>query len=179
MQQLPTGSVTLLLPPNPHFVAGGPYPDATASACTSMTRVDLTSDDDPTDDAPLEDSDEPQSPDEDSEPPQTSIIFLLCSGSRSTQSYDPLTTVKTVKDTLWDAWPSDWPDTRPPSASYLRLLHLGRVLQDEETLTKLGFPSHSSNSHFAPTIVHLAISASASRRCPVDDEVSGCHCIIC
>jgi len=29
----------------------------------------------------------------------------------------------------------DWQDERPPAPSYLRVLYLGRMLQDDETLT--------------------------------------------
>ncbi|KAJ7062942.1 hypothetical protein C8F01DRAFT_1251736 [Mycena amicta] len=172
MQQLQTSSVTGLLASNTHLTPGGPYRYASASACTSATRVDVTSEDDPTD-VQLAESGEP-------EPPRTTLTFLLASGSRCTRCYDPQTTGKTVKDSLWTEWPSDWPDTRPPTSSYLRVLHLGRVLRDEETLSKHGFPSHthppSEEASSAPTIVHLAISAAPRG---TSDAVCGCQCIIC
>src|ERR1700728_4631041 len=30
---------------------------------------------------------------------------------------------------------TDWKDDRPPAPSYLRILYLGKILQDEDTLT--------------------------------------------
>lgn len=31
-------------------------------------------------------------------------------------------------------WSADWQDERPPAPSYLRILYLGKILQDEDTL---------------------------------------------
>jgi len=61
-------------------------------------------------------------------------------------------------------------DERPPAPSYLRILYLGKILQDDDTLTKVGFPTHIANATSAqtneaappvPTVVHLSI-----RPCP-------------
>ncbi|KIM86883.1 hypothetical protein PILCRDRAFT_64096 [Piloderma croceum F 1598] len=98
--------------------------------------------------------------------PQTSLTFLLVSGRRRTMSFEPDTTVGRVKELVWNAWPSEWQDERPPAPSYLRILYLGKILQDDDTLAELSLPSHStpspSPSHSTPplpqtTIVHLII----------------------
>ncbi|KAI6104131.1 hypothetical protein F5141DRAFT_959380, partial [Pisolithus sp. B1] len=109
--------------------------------------------------------------------PQVTLTFLLVSGRRKTQTFDPETTVGRVKELVWNAWPTrdagksidsssipeqdarrPWPEERPPAPSYFRILYLGKILQDEETLMSLGFPtSLSSSSSTMPTIVHLSI----------------------
>jgi hypothetical protein len=33
----------------------------------------------------------------------------------------------------------DWQDERPPTPSYLRILYLGKMLQDEDTLSSASF----------------------------------------
>lgn len=38
--------------------------------------------------------------------PQVSLTFLLVSGLRKTQSFDPETTVGRVKELVWNAWPA-------------------------------------------------------------------------
>lgn len=58
-------------------------------------------------------------------------------------NFDPDTTIGRVKELVWAAWSAQPNDTvqpgqeieeRPPAPSYLRVLHLGRMLQDDETL---------------------------------------------
>ncbi|KAL4073449.1 ubiquitin-related domain-containing protein, partial [Scleroderma citrinum] len=99
--------------------------------------------------------------------PQITLTFLLVSGRRKSQSFDPETTVGRVKELVWNAWPTPWPDERPPAPSYLRILYLGKILQDDDTLIHLGFPtSLSSESTASPTIVHLSIRPYAP---PSDD----------
>ncbi|KAI0311642.1 ubiquitin-related domain-containing protein [Amylostereum chailletii] len=107
--------------------------------------------------------------------PQSSVTFLLVSGRRRTMLFEPETTVGRVKELLWNTWPNDWQDERPPAPSYFRLLHLGKVLQDEDTLTRLNFVSHVPTSPSAPaprpvptTIVHLSIRSYAP---PLDDPL--------
>jgi hypothetical protein len=85
--------------------------------------------------------------------PQVSLTFLLVSGRRRTMSYEPATTIRRVQEMLWNTWPTDWTDERPPTPSYLRILYLGKVLQDEETLISLKLPLTPAG----PTIVHLSI----------------------
>ncbi|KAF4563931.1 hypothetical protein EYR36_003176 [Pleurotus pulmonarius] len=88
--------------------------------------------------------------------PQTYLTFLLVSGRRRTMSFDPETTIGRVKELVWNAWPSgehrrllpfpsaivnhdlacvEWQDERPPAPSYFRILHLGKILLDDDTLT--------------------------------------------
>ncbi|KAH7919707.1 hypothetical protein BV22DRAFT_847681 [Leucogyrophana mollusca] len=68
--------------------------------------------------------------------PQVSLTFLLVSGRRRTMSFEPQITVGRVKELVWNAWPGDWQDERPPAPSYLRILYLGKILQDEDTLAR-------------------------------------------
>ncbi|RPD65301.1 hypothetical protein L226DRAFT_456020 [Lentinus tigrinus ALCF2SS1-7] len=177
------------------------------SARTSYTRVDFsggtganTPRPDFTDDVDDGDVDEEQAgAGEDSIPqtPQVSLTFLLVSGRRRTMSFEPETTVGRVKELVWNAWPNDWQDERPPAPSYLRILHLGKILQDEDSLDKLAFPTQVPSSAPSSTIVHLSIRAYAppsedvpkkKRRSAAtgageggDEENAGCcsSCIIC
>ncbi|OJT13746.1 hypothetical protein TRAPUB_9701 [Trametes pubescens] len=89
--------------------------------------------------------------------PQVSLTFLLVSGRRRTMSFEPETTVGRVKELAWNTWPSDWQDVRPPAPSYLRILYLGKILQDEDSLDKLSFPTQLPSSAPSATIVHLSI----------------------
>ncbi|KAA1473122.1 hypothetical protein DENSPDRAFT_223368 [Dentipellis sp. KUC8613] len=100
--------------------------------------------------------------------PQTAVTFLLVSGRRRAMTFEPATTVGRVKELVWNTWPNEWQDERPPAPSYFRILHLGKILQDEDTLTQLKFPSHLPSSPADPaaapppnTIVHLSIRACA------------------
>jgi hypothetical protein len=88
--------------------------------------------------------------------PQTYVTFLLISGKRRTLAFEPSTTIARVKELAWNSWPADWQDERPPAPSYLRVLYLGRMLQDDETLSNLKLPVSSSTSPLA-TIMHLSI----------------------
>ncbi|KAG1729523.1 ubiquitin-related domain-containing protein [Suillus paluster] len=93
--------------------------------------------------------------------PQVSLTFLLVSGRRRTMSFDPANTIGRVKELVWNAWPTDWQEETPQAPSHLRILHLGKILQDEDTLTRLSFPtSLPSSSSSLPTIVHLSIRPS-------------------
>jgi len=68
-------------------------------------------------------------------------------------SFEPDTTIGRVKELVWNAWPSDWQNERPPAPSYFRVLYLGKILQDEETLTSHKFRPTPA----PPTIVHLSV----------------------
>lgn len=100
--------------------------------------------------------------------PQTYLTFLLISGRRRTMSFEPESAIGRVKELAWNSWPIDWQDERPPAPSYLRVLYLGRMLQDDETLTSLKLPMHipqppTSPSSSGPitTIMHLSIRPTA------------------
>ncbi|KAG2151173.1 ubiquitin-related domain-containing protein [Suillus bovinus] len=101
---------------------------------------------------------------------QVSLTFLLVSGRRRTMSFDPAITIGRVKELVWNAWPVDWQDESPQAPSHLRILYLGKILQDEDTLTHLAFPtSLQSDSASLPTIVHLSIRPSNTST--VDDTM--------
>ncbi|KAG1867173.1 ubiquitin-related domain-containing protein [Suillus subalutaceus] len=87
--------------------------------------------------------------------PQVSLTFLLVSGRRRTMSFDPAITIGRVKELVWNAWPADWQDESPQAPSHLRILYLGKILQDEDNLTR-----EHTNSSSLPTIVHLSIRPS-------------------
>ncbi|KAF9525237.1 ubiquitin-related domain-containing protein [Crepidotus variabilis] len=127
--------------------------------------------------------------------PQTYVTFLLISGRRRTMSFEPETTIGRVKELVWNSWPSDWQDERPPAPSYLRVLYLGRMLQDDETLSKLKLPV-SVSAGPTPTIMHISIrpipppgegDMKKKKRRGIDEtgneEQAGgagcCRCVIC
>lgn len=91
--------------------------------------------------------------------PQVFITFLVISGRRKTMSFEPETTLGRLKELVWNSWPPEWEDERPMAPSYLRVLYLGKMLQDDDTLTTLKFPTHTPQPGPAPTptIVHLSI----------------------
>lgn len=68
-------------------------------------------------------------------------------------SFEPETGIGRVKELIWNAWPtgkptfhgldifcillmngSDWQEEKPPAPSYLRVLYLGKMLLDDDTL---------------------------------------------
>jgi hypothetical protein len=98
--------------------------------------------------------------------PQTYLTFLLISGKRRTMSFEPDSPISRVKELVWNSWPTEWQDEHPPAPSYLRVLYLGKMLQDDETLIGLKLPTYtpqspaspaSSSSGPIPTIMHLSI----------------------
>lgn len=95
--------------------------------------------------------------------PQTMLQFLLVSGRRRSMVFEPETTVGRVKELVWNTWPNDWQDERPPAPSFLRVLHLGKILQDDDTLLQLKFPSHTPPESATPTIVHLSVRSFVPR----------------
>lgn len=145
------------------------------SARTSFTRVDVGSGNDEDDgsngqeEVEVELQAEEEQMEREPEVPQTpqvSLTFLLVTGRRRTMSFEPETTVGRAKELVWNAWPNEWQDERPPAPSYLRILYLGKILQDDDTLTKVGFPTHIPTPSAAPasdttpphsTVVHLSI----------------------
>ncbi|KAI0249756.1 ubiquitin-related domain-containing protein [Lactifluus subvellereus] len=141
-----------------------------ASTRTSFTRVDNTppgTSVDQRDEVAVVGGPPPDDDDDDDDVivalPQTLVQFLLVSGRRRTMGFEPETTVGRVKELVWNSWPNDWQDDRPPAPSYLRVLYLGKILQDEDTLTQLKFPSHTPPEPATPTIVHLSIRSFAPR----------------
>ncbi|KAH9974121.1 ubiquitin-related domain-containing protein, partial [Lactifluus volemus] len=95
--------------------------------------------------------------------PQTLLQFLLVSGRRRSMAFEPETTVGRVKELVWNSWPNDWQDERPPAPSYLRVLYLGKILQDDDTLKQLKLPSYTPPEPATPTVVHLSIRSFVPR----------------
>ncbi|KZT10411.1 uncharacterized protein LAESUDRAFT_711601 [Laetiporus sulphureus 93-53] len=105
------------------------------------------------------------------------LTFLLISGRRRTMVFGREDSVGRVKEVVWDGWPddadlsgrrfADW-EERPPTPSYLRILYLGKILQDEDTLEKWSFPITPPHAAAppAPPVVHLSIRAAL----PVEEE---------
>ncbi|KAI0690653.1 ubiquitin-related domain-containing protein [Cerioporus squamosus] len=206
----PTSPPSALLPPpasleNALHARIDAFSPLCPSARTSYTRVDFTGGtgantprpdftDDVVDEEQAAGAGEGLIP----QTPQVSLTFLLVSGRRRTMSFEPETTVGRVKELVWNAWPNEWQDERPPAPSYLRILYLGKILQDEDSLDKLSFPTQLPSSAPSSTIVHLSIRAYAppsedvpkkKRRSTAvtgagegaDEESAGCcsSCIIC
>jgi len=128
--------------------------------------------------------------------PQVALAFLTITGKRRTMSFDPDTTVGRVKELVWNAWPNEWQDERPPAPSYLRILYLGKILQDEDTLATWSFPVTEPDPAVLPsgqaTVVHLSVRAAPPptedaskkrRRAGLgmgDEEAGGCcGCVVC
>jgi len=84
--------------------------------------------------------------------PKVCINLLLVSGRRRTLDFDPKTTVGQLKEVVWSTWPSEWSDELPPSAAFLRILHLGRVLPDDTSLSSLNLPPPPD-----ATVVHVSV----------------------
>ncbi|BGO95161.1 hypothetical protein NBRC10512_001888 [Rhodotorula toruloides] len=85
------------------------------------------------------------------------VELLLLSGKRRRWTFGTEETVEEVKDQVWHEWPDDWTkgDPAPPSVDGLRLLHLGRFLDDTSTLSAAGLKP--TPDFPGPLIVHLHI----------------------
>ncbi|KAK9723364.1 hypothetical protein K7432_002017 [Basidiobolus ranarum] len=79
------------------------------------------------------------------------ITFLLISGKRHTLTFQPNNTISEVKQRLFDNWPSEWTEDQPTSPASLKIVHLGRFLEDSSTLASTKINTQIEN------IVHLAI----------------------
>jgi len=88
--------------------------------------------------------------------PKVSITLLLVSGRRRTVEFEPKTSIGELKEIVWSTWPSDWSDELPPSAAFLRILYLGRILTDETSLTSLNLPEPPES-----TVVHVSVRSFA------------------
>ncbi|KAG8887657.1 hypothetical protein FRC00_000334, partial [Tulasnella sp. 408] len=90
--------------------------------------------------------------------PKVSITLLLVSGRRRTAEFEKQTTIGELKEIVWSTWPGEWSDELPPSASFLRILYLGRILTDETTAVLQPYSTHSN--HIAPSTpdVHTALN---------------------
>jgi len=82
--------------------------------------------------------------------PQIPLTFLLVTGNRWTLSFDPEETIGRVKEIAWNRWPAEWTAEQPPSPSFLRILYLGKILQDSATIASQ-FPPNPTSVPAAPT----------------------------
>ena len=84
---------------------------------------------------------------------QIDLTLLLISGLRHTFRFSENTTVAQVKSHVFEYWPKEWHETEmpPSSADALRLVYLGRFLDNDSTLEANRIQPGQS------TIVHLVI----------------------
>ncbi|OCF45775.1 hypothetical protein I317_00263 [Kwoniella heveanensis CBS 569] len=129
--------------------------------------------------------------------PKVHIKALIISGQSRMLSFEPELTVGRMKELIWNSWPSDWTDpAQPPSPSYLRILHAGRILQDDSTLSSNNLPVTDTPN--TPTVVHISVRSFSIRGEDTDpkkpgiigrttshrshrndtDDTGGCKCII-
>lgn len=104
-----------------------------------------------------------------SPPPKSTdvaITFLLITGSRKTMHFAPTMTFGRVKEGFWSAWSPENPADKPPAPSFLRVLHMGKILSDDQTLAAAKFPDVASSA--AGTIVHISIRPFGP---PADEDI--------
>ncbi|CAE6417830.1 unnamed protein product [Rhizoctonia solani] len=101
------------------------------------------------------------------EPSDIPITFLLISGERKQMHFAPSMTIGRAKETFWSAWTPENSETKPPSSSFLRVLHMGKVLSDEQTLEDAKFPNMSA-SPVGGTIVHVSVRPFGP---PADEDI--------
>ncbi|ORY06830.1 hypothetical protein K493DRAFT_273933 [Basidiobolus meristosporus CBS 931.73] len=79
------------------------------------------------------------------------ITFLLLSGKRHSLTFQPSNTIGEVKQYLFDNWPSEWTEGQPTSPASLKIVHLGRFLENSSTIASTKINTQQEN------IVHLTI----------------------
>ena len=130
-----------------------------ASARTSYTRVDVDSSpvpdypplpplpiafavqDVPVATAPVPANDSTPIP----QTPQVSLTFLLVSGNRKTQTFEPETTVGRVKELVWNAWPA----RDAGSSSFPSPLHYDRLT----SLVSIVFRLPRATTYPSPSVI--------------------------
>ncbi|CAE6429658.1 unnamed protein product [Rhizoctonia solani] len=100
------------------------------------------------------------------EPTDIPVTFLLISGERKQMHFAPTMTFGRVKEAFWGAWTPENPDTKPPAPSFLRVLHMGKVLSDDQTLADAKFPNVSASP--IGTIVHISVRPFGP---PADEDI--------
>ncbi|KAG6844869.1 hypothetical protein H0H87_002992 [Tephrocybe sp. NHM501043] len=109
------------------------FPAAVKTLSHEPTQTETTGKKAQTSDVPDAGPGETQVP----QTPQVYLTFLVISGRRRTMTFEPGTTLGRVKELVWNSWPSEWEDERPTAPSFLRVLYLGRMLQDDDTLSRM------------------------------------------
>ncbi|KAG9104510.1 hypothetical protein FRC07_009789 [Ceratobasidium sp. 392] len=117
-------------------------------------------------------------------PTDVAITFLLISGTRQTMHFAPTMTFGRVKEAFWGTWTPENAADKPPAPSFLRVLHMGKILSDDQTLAgsfvpfveldvpmftsypAAKFPNVSTNP--AGTIVHISIRPFGP---PTDEDI--------
>jgi len=99
-------------------------------------------------------------------PTDVAVTFLLISGTRQTMHFTPTMTFGRVKEAFWGAWTPETAADKPPAPSFLRVLHMGKILSDDQTLAAAKFPNVSTNP--AGTIVHISIRPFGP---PTDEDI--------
>ena len=84
--------------------------------------------------------------------PQVSLTFLLVSGYRKTQSFEPEITVGRVKELVWNAWPA----RDAGSLSFPHCVMIGRVVLMESLSIVFGPPLHPLSPTSVPAWLRLA-----------------------
>ncbi|KAL1916651.1 uncharacterized protein VTP21DRAFT_5355 [Calcarisporiella thermophila] len=84
-------------------------------------------------------------------PTKVHLTLLLVSGLRHSFVFNSQATVWEVKREVYDSWPKEWQDEKPISPNQLRLLYLGRFLDEHTTLESNRIYAGSS------TVAHLTI----------------------
>jgi len=84
-------------------------------------------------------------------PSQSHITVLLVSGKRASFSLSPDSTVLELKDHILSNWPEDWNSDKPLTIHGLKFVHLGKFLEDCQTLKDSKIPGGKN------TVVHLNI----------------------
>ncbi|SGZ24050.1 BQ5605_C023g09692 [Microbotryum silenes-dioicae] len=84
------------------------------------------------------------------------LEFLLLSGKRMRLSIGDKTSIQRTREILWQRWPPEWsgPEELPPSTQSLRLLYLGKILEDDKTLSTYGIGSSEGAN---PTVLHVNV----------------------
>ncbi|KAI8053723.1 ubiquitin-related domain-containing protein [Syncephalis plumigaleata] len=82
---------------------------------------------------------------------QVALTCLLVNGERHTFHFTPEASIQLAKQHIHEHWPKEWTEPRPDDIDSLKLLYLGRFLDDENTLTDNSMAANRSY------IVHLTI----------------------
>ncbi|GAA5933478.1 hypothetical protein JCM3775_000706 [Rhodotorula graminis] len=142
-------ATTTAVAPHPPPFSGPPAPSSTSAALDATSTLSLKA-------APVETGG--------GQGGAAELELLLLSGKRRRVQVSRAETVEQLIERVWSDWPAEWraSDPAPASASDLRLLHLGRFLEPESTLSDAGLFSHAFDQDDTakdarPTVVHLQI----------------------
>ncbi|KAF1814215.1 hypothetical protein P152DRAFT_264159 [Eremomyces bilateralis CBS 781.70] len=175
MNDLP--STPAVAPEQPESTAPAPPPTQLPSAATDAASAPVTSADKP-DEKPIPPTDAstplptdapaPETPSPVSPLPKTPVLItlLLTSGARhamridekylgkrsmKAEDGDPFNiSVYNLKELVWNEWKEEW-EERPVAPSSIRLIHFGRMLEDNTALRDCRFNADN------PNVVHMTV----------------------